>query len=103
MSEHRLGRLVQLGIRQARYFGRAKTLFQLFMTATVANLTLVAVKLGLIGKTSQPLASSFAAFHQGLSIAITTMSLGLFAVTALPLSWSTDRPHFAEESFRPDF
>ena len=27
--EHRLARLVQLGIRQSRYFGRAKTKFQL--------------------------------------------------------------------------
>lgn len=40
--EHRIARLVQLGIRQARYFGRQKTLFQLLMAATVANLTLVA-------------------------------------------------------------
>ena len=40
--EHRLARLVQLGLRQARYFGRAKTLFQLSMEATVANLNLVA-------------------------------------------------------------
>lgn len=40
--EHRLARLVQLGLRQARYIGRAKTLFQLLMAATVANLTLLA-------------------------------------------------------------
>lgn len=40
--EHRLARMVQLGIRQARYFGRDKTLFQALMVATVANLTLVA-------------------------------------------------------------
>ena len=40
--EHRLARLVQLGIRQARYRGKAKTLFQLFMAAAVANLTLLA-------------------------------------------------------------
>jgi len=40
--EHRLARLVQLGIRQARYVGRKKTLFQLLMAATVANLTLLA-------------------------------------------------------------
>ena len=40
--EHRIARLVQLGIRQSRYFGRKKTLFQLLMAATVANLTLVA-------------------------------------------------------------
>jgi hypothetical protein len=44
--EHRLARLVQLGIRQARYFGRRKTLFQLLMAATVANLTLAATKTG---------------------------------------------------------
>jgi transposase len=40
--EHRIARLVQLGIRQARYVGRAKTLFQLLMAAAVANLTLLA-------------------------------------------------------------
>ena len=40
--EHRIARLVQLGLRQARYVGRAKTLFQLAMAATVANLTLLA-------------------------------------------------------------
>ena len=46
--EHRLARLVQLGLRQARYLGRIKTLFQLLMAATVANLTLVATKTGLM-------------------------------------------------------
>ncbi|MFH0805095.1 MAG: IS1182 family transposase [Patescibacteria group bacterium] len=40
--EHRLARLVQLGIRQARYFGRAKTKWQLLLAAAVANLVLVA-------------------------------------------------------------
>ena len=47
--EHRLARLVQLGIRQARYLGRVKTKFQLYLAATVANLTLVAAKAGLTG------------------------------------------------------
>ncbi len=41
-AEHRLARLVQLGLRQARFVGRAKTLLQLAMAATVANLTLLA-------------------------------------------------------------
>ena len=50
--EHRLARLVQLGIRQARYFGRARTRFQLYLAATVANLTLVAGKDGLTGDVS---------------------------------------------------
>lgn len=41
-AEHRIARLVQLGMRQARYVGTAKTLFQLAMAAAVANLTLLA-------------------------------------------------------------
>ena len=47
--EHRLARLVHLGIRQSRYFGRAKTKFQLYLAAMVANLTLVSGKLGRTG------------------------------------------------------
>jgi hypothetical protein len=42
VAEHRIARLAQLGMRQARYVGRIKTLFQLLLTATVANLTLIA-------------------------------------------------------------
>lgn len=53
--EHRLARLVQLGIRQARYVGRAKVRFQALMVATVANLTLIA---GPDGHRSQSGASS---------------------------------------------
>jgi len=44
--EHRIARLVQLGIRQARYCGRTKTLFQLCLAAAVANLTLLAATSG---------------------------------------------------------
>jgi hypothetical protein len=40
--EHRIARLVQLGIRQSRYFGRTKTCLQVVMAAVVANLSLVA-------------------------------------------------------------
>ena len=47
-AEHRLARLMQLGLRQARYVGRAKTLCQLLLAATVANLTLVATDVGLM-------------------------------------------------------
>ena len=47
--ERRLARLVQLGIRQSRYFGRAKTRFQLYLAA----------KAGLTGETgSGPSAGS---------------------------------------------
>ena len=48
--EHRLARLVQLGLRQARYLGRIKTLFQLLMAAAVANLTLMAGRVGMMGE-----------------------------------------------------
>jgi transposase len=44
--EHRIARLAQLGVRQARYRGTAKTLFQAFMVAAVANLTLLAAGTG---------------------------------------------------------
>jgi hypothetical protein len=40
--EHRIGRMVQLGARQAKYFGKTKTGFQIALIATVANLMLVA-------------------------------------------------------------
>lgn len=52
--EHRLARLVQLGVRQARDFGRRKTLFQALMVAAVANLTLVLSKTGNLGYPTGP-------------------------------------------------
>ncbi len=42
--EHRIGRLAQLGIRQARYLGRSKVAFQVSLLATIANLGLAAAK-----------------------------------------------------------
>ena len=44
-AEHRIGRLIQLGVRQSRYFGQTKTFFQVVLAATVANLTLTATKM----------------------------------------------------------
>lgn len=43
--EHRFARLIQLGIRQSRYFGREKTKFQCLLAAVVANLTVVGTSL----------------------------------------------------------
>lgn len=45
-SGHRLARMIQLGVRKALFFGRHKTLFQALMAATIANLTLIAKKMG---------------------------------------------------------
>jgi len=58
VAEHRLARLVQLGIRQARYFGRVKTHFQLLMAATVANLTLVAARVEMMKEAVRPCLSA---------------------------------------------
>jgi transposase len=40
VAEHRIARLIRLGVRKARYCGSTKVLFQLAMAAAVANLTL---------------------------------------------------------------
>jgi hypothetical protein len=52
--EHRIARLMQLGMRQARYVGRRKTLFQALITATVANLTLIAGRMAAKGASGHP-------------------------------------------------
>ena len=49
VAEHPLARLEQLSIRQARYFGRVNTKWQLYLAATVANLTLMANQIGVFG------------------------------------------------------
>ena len=74
VSEHRLARLMQLGMRQARYFGRTKTLFQLMMAATVANLTLVVTSVGMMKKTSYKFAYFLALFRQyAVSVVVRTV------------------------------
>jgi transposase len=91
-AEHRLARLVQLGIRQARYFGRKKTLFQLLISATVANLTLTATKTGQMrskGGLSSLFSTSILAFAKSISrhlshFQLAVMSLGLRRLTFRP-------------------
>ncbi len=50
--------------RQARYFGRVKTLFQLLLAATVANLTLVATKMGMMYKANRQATSFLRLFYR---------------------------------------
>ena len=103
--EHRLARLVQLGIRQSRYFGRAQTLFQLYLAATVANLTLVAAKVGMTGETgSGPSSGSVLVTHTVNSAAITGTAW-LWQIWTLTLLPSALLPHypFATRGFRPSF
>lgn len=82
---------MQLGLRQARYFGRAKTLCQLLLAATVANLTLVARKVGLMGRRSAP------PLHL-VSILIGLIAGLIATITDPPRPYSRRTP-----AFRPGF
>jgi transposase len=82
-AEHRLARLVQLGVRQARYFGRRKTLFQLLLAATVANLTLVANKTEQNGSEDSPslsLPSGILALAKSIWSHLTHLELNLTSI-----------------------
>ena len=107
--EHRLARLVQLGIRQARYFGRVKTKFQLYLAATVANLTLVEGKIGLLGSTG-----GGAAGHRVVRNdvrAVVANAAANFSAVRLGQLWSLilfvsallPQLHFQIRAFRPGF
>ena len=103
--EHRLARLVQLGIRQSRYFGRAKTKFQLYLAATVANLTLVAAKVGLQANTGGD-TSVGSAFHAGtIRSALEIVPARLAQILILALLASAPLPEFisSNRAFRSDF
>ena len=103
--EHRLARLVQLGIRQSRYFGRIKTRFQLYLVATVANLTLVAAKAGLTGETgSGPSAGSAQAAGMVNPAANSGAAwLGQIWAVILLASALLTKSLFPTRGFRPDF
>ena len=107
--EHRLARLVQLGIRQARYFGRVKTKFQLYLAATVANLTLVAGKIGRSGSIG-----GGAAGHRVVRNVVHTVvanAAANFSAVRLGQLWSLiwfvsallPQLHFQIRAFRPGF
>ena len=107
--EHRLARLVQLGIRQSRYFGRVKTKFQLYLAATVANLTLVAGEIGRAGGTG-----GGAAGHRVVRNdvhAVVANAAANFSAVRLGQLWSLilfvsallPQLHFQIRAFRPGF
>ncbi len=103
--EHRLARLVQLGIRQSRYFGRIKTRFQLYLAATVANLTLVAAKAGLTGETGSGPSAGSAQAAGMVNPAANSGAAWLGQIWALILLASALLPKslFPTRGFRPDF
>ena len=103
--EHRLARLVQPGIRQSRYFGRAKTRFQLYLAATVANLTLVAAKAGLTGETGPGIGGGVAqASGEGpVGAGAGAAWLGQIRTLTLLVSALLTKSLFPIRGFRPGF
>ena len=105
VAEHRLAQLTQLGIRQARYFGRVKTKFQLYLAATVANLTLVAGKMGLTDDTGDDLHGDRVVVAD---VANTAATFGAIRIGQIwPLAFLTaallPQSHFPNQAFRPGF
>ena len=74
-----------LGIRQAKYFGKAKTGFQIVLAATVANLMLVATASG---------EASSAAVALMLLVGIASLRLHLPNAPKRPLQMAPSRPDF---------
>ena len=103
--EHRLARLVQLGIRQSRYFGRVKTRFQLYLAATVANLTLVAAKAGLPADTGGGSSIGSALRTGTIRSAFDFVPARLGQILTLALLVSASLPKFISpnKAFRPNF
>ena len=109
VAEHRLARLVQLGIRQSRYFGRVKTKFQLYLAATVANLTLVLGNIGLSGSVGGGAAGHRVVLNAVFAV-VANAAAKLGAVQLGPL-WSLilfvsallPQLHFRIRAFRPGF
>ena len=100
--EHRLARLVQLGIHQSRYFGRIKTRFQLLLAATVANLTLVAAKAGMTGDTDHGPNALVTGIVDSAANASAAW-LGLILTLTLLASALLSKSFFPKRAFRPGF
>ena len=102
--EHRIARLVQLGIRQARYLGRSKVAFQVCIAAAVANLVLACASgSSLATRPSEGLQPPVGALRffwtsiQAAVVAIAASMLAVASIAALP------RPALEKAPSRPGF
>ena len=102
VAEHRLARLVQLGIRQARYFYRAKTRFQVYLAATVANITLLAQKFGRFNNFDPEVPAFSNVADAGANIRVNLRSNLLWVITSLTSAWPNVAPA-SERGFRLNF
>ena len=108
-----LARLVQLGIRQARYFGRVKTRFQLYLAATVANLTLALGNIGRSGSTGGGAAGHRIVLNVVHAVvhALVANAAANFSAVRLGQLWSAilltsalpPKPLYPTRAFRPGF
>ena len=93
------------GSASPRYFGRAKTKFQLYLAATVANLTLVAAKVGLPADTGGD-TSVGSALRTGTirsAFDFVPARLGQILTLALLTSAALSKYISPNKAFRPDF
>jgi len=104
-AEHRLARLVQLGIRQARYFGRLKTKWQLLLAAAVANLVLVAARELVSGASGSPGVATAGLLLLSFLCLLTMLRLfgGTESEPIAPFSTSARRNRPQTPGFRPRF
>ena len=93
------------GIRQARYFGQAKTKFQLYLAATVANLTLVAAKAGLTGDIGNAAGGNrtASAGTGGVTAIFGAIQLGQIWSLALLTPAFLPKTLFSTKAFHPHF
>ena len=96
-----MARLVQLGIRQARYFGRARAKFQLYLAATVANLTMLAGKFGRTGDQDPPI-PAFSNIADAMNLSANLRRNPLWIMTSLTSAWLPVAPT-SERGFRLNF
>ena len=83
MVEHQIARMMQLGMRQARHCGHHKTLFQALTTAAVANLTLIAGKVGLLPGAETSTSAQRVASAAARTLQTAIQSVGAFVHPAL--------------------
>ena len=102
VAEHRLARLVQLGIHQARYFGRGRIKIQLYLAATVADLTLLADKIGLTGDPDPEIPAFTAIADAGVQYSANLHSNLRRVSVSLAMMWMAVTPA-PKRGFRPNF
>jgi transposase len=100
MVEHRIARLVQLGIRQARDIGTPKIRFQLLMAAAVANLTYLAATATQLTNPDSGASAPLAALL-GLLLVVLTAALGLRRPADVPIAVSSPQTASRDRQLTP--